>query len=346
MLTEIAFTPAVFDEAAHEDKLDWRDQLREFLRILAPHTSVSPVVISNMYDTGWFLEVKRRLMAVEDQKLKPVCQNIILKMEDRLVLRPKCNKFPFDDLAWCREAIASHAIEPIDRIVGTRETRTAIEGEFPDIRSVDELEDVTFWHDIRDRASPEAFFEDQILLLRKMCVHAKWIAFSSPYATTSEMDFTIELLKAALDRPAGFGKLEIEIHFDNWNRGSSSPGPESERKNKQDRIAKFIASQLKRFRHTPDCVSFLCWEKLLERTLIAGDFTTDGNNTKRRRPRWGISMTHVARKRRPKDIPEGSDSEEDSEPHRWRLMDKQELAAPFNKFLDHVAPSRPVPSHL
>jgi len=73
MLTEIAFTPAVFDEEAHEDKSDWRDQLKELLSVIAPRTGVSPIIVSDLYDSAWFYEVERTLKAVEDHRLKPVC---------------------------------------------------------------------------------------------------------------------------------------------------------------------------------------------------------------------------------------------------------------------------------
>ena len=136
MLTEIAFTPAVFEEDAQDDKSDWRDQLKEILAVLAPRTGVTPIVVSDLYDAAWFYEVERTLKAVEDHKLKPVCQSLLTKMKDRLVKRPYCNNYPSDDVEWCQEALASHAVEEIDRIVATRSTRdTAGPGS---VRSVDE----------------------------------------------------------------------------------------------------------------------------------------------------------------------------------------------------------------
>ncbi|MFN3152905.1 hypothetical protein [Bremerella sp.] len=345
MLKEIAFTPGVFDEEAQPDKSDWRDQLKELLSILAPKTGVCPIVISNLYDSGWYWEVERTLKSVEDPKLKPVCQGILTKMKDRLVKRPYRLNYPEDDAGWCREALASHAIDPIDRVVATSQTRATLADECPDVRGIDELEDAGFWHDINDRASPEAFFEDQIVLLRKLCLHSDWIAYCSPYANSSEMDFTIEFLKAATSRPHGFEPVEIEIHFDNWDRGRSMAGPQTERRTKQDRLAQFVKQSLDGILCTSNTVHFFCWEKLLERTLIAGDFRIDGDGKRRRRARWGLSMTHVARKRRPKGGA-ATDAEQETEPHRWSLMDKQELARPFASFIDEISSTRPTPSSL
>lgn len=337
MLTEIAFTPAVFEEDAQEDKSDWRDQLKEILGVLAPRTGVTPIVVSDLYDSAWFHEVERTLKAVEDHKLKPVCQGLLTKMKERLVKRPYCNEYPTDDAGWCQEALASHAVEAIDRIVATQETRDASGN--GRVRSVDEVVGAGFWHDVNDRASPNPYFEDQTVLLRKLCLHANWVAFCSPYATTSEMDFTIELLKVALARPAGFDPLQIEVHFDNWDRGSSCAGPVADRPTKQQRAGSFIATKLAAQLPTTSTVDFFCWEKLLERMLIAGDFTTDGNGAQRRRARWGLRMTHVARKRRPK--PEDAPPADEVEQHGWFLMDKQEMSAPFDRLLDDVAATRP-----
>ncbi|MEQ8788957.1 MAG: hypothetical protein RIC55_21780 [Pirellulaceae bacterium] len=345
MLKEIAFTPAVFDESAQSDKSDWRDQLKELLGVLAPKGSVCPVIVSNLYGSSWYHEIERSLKSVEDHKLKAVCQAIMEKMKDRLVSRPACSDYPMDDATWCREALASHAIEPIDRIVATNETRVALIEEASEVRGLDEIEHAGFWHGVNVRAWPEPFFEDQIVLLRKLCIHSEWIALSSPYANTTEMDFTIEFLRTALSRPVGFQPVEIEIHFDNWNRGSSSPGLLDDRTQKQAIAARFIAHKLTRMLPSSSTVQFFCWEKLLERTLIAGDFTTDGNGVKRRRARWGLSMTHVARKRRPK-VEALAEGEQETEPHRWSLMDKHEIVRPFESFLDDVTAIRPTPTSL
>lgn len=340
MLTEIAFTPAVFDQDKHEDKSDWRDQLKEILRSLAPRTGVSPIVVSNLYDSTWFFEVERSLRAVEDHKLKPVCQGLLTKLEERLVKRPICNDYPMDDAGWCREAIASHSVELIGRIVATLETRASLEDDGHDVRSLEELNGAGFWSGISDRASPRAFIEDQIVLQRLLCLHSGWVAYSNPYAAGAEMDFTIDFLKAALNRPPGFGGIEIEVHFHKRDVDAT------ERQNQQDRTARYLSRQLIGHLTAPNCVKVFCWERLLERTLIAGDFTTDGDGVQRRRPRWGISMTHVARQRLPREKVLEDAVVPDAEPHRWRLMDKQELSAPFDRFLDHVRATRPTPSIL
>ena len=76
----------------------------------------------------------------------------------------------------------------------------------------------------------------------------------------------------------------------------------------------------------------------MERSLIAGDYTTDGNGQRRRRPRWGVRMSHVARKRRPRN---NSTVVRDEEKQGWFLLDKDGIADVFNRFLDDVALTRP-----
>jgi len=155
MLTEFAFTPSIFDEDAHEDKEAWRDQLRELNSSMFPRTSAWPIVVSDLYAGSWSSHILPYVERIQDHVAKKHCQGLLTNMERMLVVRPDCRDWPNDnDVAWSREAVATHLIEPIDRIVSVVSTKQAMAGEFSLIRSIDEVMDAGFWQGIKSDASP------------------------------------------------------------------------------------------------------------------------------------------------------------------------------------------------
>ena len=198
-----------------------------------------------------------------------------------------------------------------------------------EVRTVQELDDAGFWNNISDGASPASVISEQVKLLRKFCLHSEWIGFCNPFAATSEVDFTIALLKAIITKPAGFTKTNVEFHF------AKRDVEPIERARLQNRAASFIRSQVTAYPSAPNTVNVFCWPRMLERTIFAGTYTKDGDGNTRKKPRWGISMTHVAH-----------GEAERQEHHRWRLLEKGELGFPFDAFLSERAANKPVPTSV
>ncbi|MFM8479293.1 MAG: hypothetical protein ACKOEO_26185 [Planctomycetaceae bacterium] len=318
MLTEFAFTPSIFDEDAHEDKDAWRDQLRELNSSMFPRTSVWPIVVSNLYAGSWSSHVRRYVERMQDHVAKRYCQSLLTNMERMLVVRPDCRDWPNDDdVEWSREAVAAHQQEPIERIISTGATRRALVSDFNMIRSIDEVMDAGFWRGIESDASPRMVIAEQVKLLRKLCLHSEWIAVINAHGFGSEQDFSLQLLETAFRRPPGYGPIHGELHAE-----APDVSDVAERSARQERVAFNMTRNIERSLKAPHKVDLYFWPKLLDRVIVAGNFVKESDGTTRKRPRWGVSMNHVARGSEP-NIP----------PTEWKLLRPESLNEWFRNFV-------------
>jgi hypothetical protein len=329
MLTEFAFTPAIFDEDAHEDKEAWRDQLRELIAAMFPRTSVWHVVVSDLYAGSWSPHVIPHVERIQDHRAKKYCQDMLTNMKRMLVVRPECGDWPHeDDVAWCREAVATHQVEPIDRIVSVKATRTRLAEEFAFIRSIDEVEDAGFWRGIKSDASPRMVIAEQVDLLRKLCLHSEWVALINRYGFTSEEGFSLKLLESILGRHASFGPIHFELHA----QAPDITDP-VERQERQQRVANYMVSQIQPKLTGSSSVELYFWPSLRERILVAGNYVQQSGGQKRKSPRWGVGMQHVAH---------GSDGQSDDT--EWKLLRRNSLDTWFRRIAAENASGKPTPT--
>jgi hypothetical protein len=331
MLTEFAFTPSIFDENAHEDKEAWRDQLKELGRNLFPRVAAWPVVVSDLYAGSWNQVADQTVKAITDQRARLLCEGILQNMRKTLVHRPSCGNWPDEDIAWGREAIASNNAEPIERIVANAATKAALLEEFQLIRSLDEVEDGGFWRGIASDASPKMIIADQVQLLRKLCLHSEWVAFINAHTSTSESDFALELVRTVFSRPTGFTEIECELH----TQEPQNCADEADRKTRLNNVTHNVSNQVRRMLSGSQSVDLYFWPKLLDRFLIAGTFTVDSNGHQRKRPRWGVSMNHVARS-----------SDPDAAPTEWKLLRREQLDYWFREYVSKDTADRPTPTTI
>ena len=328
MLTEFAFTPSIFDEDAHDDKEAWRDQLRELIASMFPRTSVWPVVVSNLYAGSWSSHVVPHVERIQDHRAKQYCRDLLTNMRRMLVVRPECGEWPHeDDVAWCREAVATNQIEPIERIVSVQSTKDAMAAEWAFVRSIDEVQDSGFWRGIDSDASPRMVIAEQVNLLRKLCLHSEWVALINPYAFGNEQDFSLQLLDIALNRHLDFGSIRFELH-------AQAPDVVDpiERQERQDRVTNNMERQIRPKLTGTNAVELFYWPKLLDRILVAGNYVEDSDGNARKTPRWGVSMSHVAH---------GVDP--DAPPTEWKLLRRERLDFWFRKFVAEDVVDRPMP---
>ncbi len=330
MLTEFAFTPAIFDENAHEDNAAWILQLIKLGSNMFPETAAWPVIVADLYDGSWNHEAERIVKGIKGQTARILCQQIFMNMKKRLVTRSACGNWPDEDIAWGREAVASHAVDPIDRIVATAKTKQSLIEEFRLIRSLDEVQDAGFWSGIRTDESPRMVIEEQVGLLRKLCLHSQWVALINPYGFDGEQDFTLRLLDIALGRNARFGSLDFELHGE--AKIDRDPAEEAMR---QQHLINHMARIIQPKLSGSSSVSFYFWPKLLDRILVAGNYVKQSNGDQRKRPRWGVSMSHLAR---------GTDP--DAAPTEWKLLRRERLDAWFRQFAAEDAGNKPIPTTI
>ncbi|MBL8889752.1 MAG: hypothetical protein JNL67_07215 [Planctomycetaceae bacterium] len=329
MLHEFAFTPAIFDEESHVDKEAWGEQLRELTAAIFPRTSVWPVVISDLYTGSWSSHIVPYVENIADHRARKFCQGLLTNMQRMLVVRPNCGEWPNDDdAAWCREAVATHAVEPIDRIVTVRKTKNSTADDFSIVRCIDEVEDGGFWRDINSDASPRMVVSEQVQLLRKLCLHSEWVALINPYCTSSEMEFTVQLIDLAMRRNTEFGKLTIEIHANEPDDRDSV-----ERARKQQNVTYDMVRRITPKVTTGNTVELYFWPKLLDRIIVAGNYTKQSGGIKRKSPRWGVSMSHIAHGNEP-----------NAAPTEWKLLRRDALDRWFRQFIAENAKSKPNPT--
>lgn len=329
MLTEFALTPSIFDEEAHEDKEAWRDQLRELTSSMFPRTSVWPVVIADLYAGSWSTHVVPYVEKITDHRTKRCCQELLANIRRMLVVRPECGDWPSeDDSAWCREAIATSAVEPIDRIVSVRTTKESYVQEFAAVRCIEEVEDSGFWRGIDSDASPRMVIAEQVDLLRKLCLHSQWVAYINPYCFGNEQDFTLTLLVLALRRNTRFGPLHFELHAQ-----SPDVSDTAEKARRQQKVTDNMVRQIEPKVTGSHCVELYFWPKrMLDRILVTGTFVRESSGKQRKSPRWGVSMSHVAH---------GSDP--NATPTEWRLLRRERLDAWFRQFVAEDVMDKPKP---
>jgi hypothetical protein len=297
MLAEFALTPSVFDEGAHADKDAWREQLRELGTNMFPRVAAWPVIVSNLYESSWHVFALQTVKSISDQRARLLCQGILDNAAKTLVARPAlAADWPGEDsVAWGQEAIDSHGAEPIERIVACRAAHTVLAKSCKFIRCIDEVQDSGFWQGISADWSPPMKIADQVQALRKLCVHSDFLCLISPDikgGSDDEADFASEVIRSSFARPAGFPPPEIEIHTE----GPHGNPAESDYASRLATRVSNVSQSLKRHIPAGQSIRLVVWPKLLDRVLVAGVYAEVASGGQQRSPRWGISMSHIARK--------------------------------------------------
>lgn len=331
MLTEFAFTPSVFDESAHDDKVLWCDQLRKLTYSMFPDTSAWPAIVSNLYSEAWYSHVDSYVAGIQDHRARKFCLEFLRLSKQALVKRPQLGEWPSeDDAAWCREALATHAVAPIDRMVSIRSTKGLNIPEFSTVRCIDEVEEGGFWRNISADASPPMVIAEQVELLRKLCVHSDWIALINPYGAGNEQAFTVALLRAAMQREPSFGPMLFEIHLMDFEDFDPA-----QKATKRQNVIADLRRKIQPHITGANCSEVYFWPKLLDRIILAGTYTKQSGQHLRKKARWGVSMSHVAR--------ENSSEETQTE---WKLLRTDAITRLYNHFVSENAKSKPSPEMI
>jgi hypothetical protein len=322
MIGEFAFTPSVFDEQANPDAESWREQLRELGNAMFPKTAAWPVMIANLYDGSWQNIAMTTAEAVKESKSRILCEGILKNIGNTLVHRPIAESdWPNDDLAWGREAIASHAIEPIDRIVSCRAVQDTLTAEGHPVRCISEVQGDGFWRDISSQWDQPLTIPSQVQAIRKLTLHAEFLCLITPHVRGTgddETDFTLEMIRSAFRRPTDFPSVEIEVH----SEGPDNPTSADFRQRLKNAVGNTTTSVLSALRPAQS-VRLVLWPKLLDRYLIAGVYTSTSGGARMRSPRWGLSMQHIARR---------VDAREAKPPTSWSLLTRSQLGDVFTRY--------------
>jgi len=314
MLTEIALTPHIFDEASNGDVDTWLDSLRDLGANLSPRTAASPAIVSDLFSGSWYPEVLKTVASIQDHRARALIQSIVTQIKKYLVTRPEKRDWPLEELDWVKEAHASHMDEPLGRIV-TADILEDCSAEIshPSQYSLRQLIDDRegFWNDIVSQRDVPMNIEDQVQILRPICAHAQFLTICDPHVKGSEDDETIfvaKLIESATTRGQGFPEVKkIELHLDGENR-CREPLDDASLNCLQTNIHKIIQRYVGR-----NIRIVYCFRKhFIFRRLVAGSIEFD-NGEEKRSPRWGVAFSHIAR---PAD---------DAPPEAWNLVQQRDL---------------------
>ena len=255
-----------------------------------PRTAASAVIVSNLCEGGWEPCVSEIAKTIRDPDARVLCLGLLQRFKDCFVNRPFHGGWPGDEsIAWAQEALgSSHSVEVIDRIVACDSVRDQLSPKNGSLRDLSEVDDNGFWNGIESQSLLPLNVGKQVKRLRKILLHSDFLVLISPYIRNrdnDETDFACALIESAFQRPKGWEVPEIEIHTSDPNEG-----PET-----LENVAQHTATGLRKFLPDGQKVKLVFRPKFLDRFLIGGVNTKSSKGEKMRIPRWGISMSHVAR---------------------------------------------------
>jgi hypothetical protein len=320
MLTEYALTPHVFDHEHNAADQAWLRELRAFGERLLPagEDRIYNNVISDLCDGHWFAnEIAPMINRLQQQQNNDSQQRIpaldLLKsmrprLEGHLVTRPFTGiSWPQDEDTWAGEAVASGTSTriPIHRIVTSSQLATN-----SDRTALKDAVGEAFWEPVPPVSNPRADLAEQLALLCRMTAFYSFLAFASPQISAEgsgkDLSFAVNLVKAALDRPPGFLKLQrFDFHTEGIFRSDAER--QSQANAILDRVKDEIGSDA-------GLVRVFLWRDLKERRLVVG--RSDGSD---RMPKivWAVAMTHVVR-------PDSDNRDRDR--HTFTVLPRAELS--------------------
>lgn len=134
-----------------------------------------------------------------------------LKNGNRLLPADPCaTTAPADAVAWCNEALTSHATEPLNGIICANATKQRF-SQHHEIASIEKLTSTSWWRTGSTSAVLDRKTADYIIALSRVLRQANSLMFADPYLDPSESSFRdfYKLLLPLSDRnPAP----RIEIH--------------------------------------------------------------------------------------------------------------------------------------
>lgn len=299
MLAEYAITPEVFSPSSYatpEDSKHYLSALRDGIRFRG--------LVRNLHSGSWLRYVEENRDRWDMSRFKELLKVI---MKNRLCDSPACSEsVPSTPVEWCQEALASHAVCPLQGIVADQPTADLYEGEKL-IAPATQLTEKTWWlggrNSVELKRSTEAYLKELGPTLR----HSNSIMFIDPHLDPTRDDPTrdnycgfVELLKACGKRtPAP----RIEIHRVHSIRSGSEkryPSGEDWKQSFKSKLGKTVREMGLR-------VEVFLWEDFHDRYLISPNLI-------------GIL------------IPNGFDTEPRPSITRWARLDPEHRESVENEF--------------
>ena len=202
MLDEYALVPDIFDQAAYSNPA--------FIEMCLPHLKepiLQEALVRDLCDGGW-----SAYCLANAGSLHRLCKEILRKLQQNNRLRrfPRQNgATPASNLDWCQEALAAHAVEPLQGIIAAHTTKQQIAAS--EVASIEKLTSSTWWQARSPSVTVDRKTADYLRALDRVLLQANSLMFIDPNLDPSSHNYRdfVQLLAPLAQRTP---KPRIEIH--------------------------------------------------------------------------------------------------------------------------------------
>lgn len=281
MLREFLLTPDSISDVSDDNAAE---TLRDLKTCLFPFAATPTALICNLGGNEWISATSRKIATITDPTHRTLAQGLFTKIVDQVsVSRPRTNHKGSDEADWISSGIKSSTSIPLNGIVVSKDSKAPPDPCMPMVAFVSP----EHW---QKHPNPRLVGRDrteQEDVLRTFCTHSDWILIRMPQIRGGSDDEIVtvkQIIKLATDLPSGYKKSDIDLHLCNI------------RNIDQHRLVNGVASELGRFLRQGVNVTLTLWPErhFVNREIIGGDYTRTSENETIRRPRWLMTMTHVA----------------------------------------------------
>jgi hypothetical protein len=278
MLAEFLLTPDALSGG------DGPETVRKLAQCLFPRHAASPALICMLGGEKWVQAASQKIARLSNPNQRFEAMSLFQKLHSQIcVNRPPLNLASDDETDWIRAGVASASHVPVDRIVvSSKATPPAQIGV-----TIEDFISDAFWEHFENPRLVGRDTTTQEQVLRAICTHSDWLMVRLPQIRGGSDDEIVtvkQIIRLSNQVPEGFGKTAIDVHICMQPRIT------------EQALFRSVSAELSPFIAEGIQVQITVWPErhFVNRELLAGDFTKTSPGNIIRRPRWWITMTHVA----------------------------------------------------
>ena len=311
MLAEFMLTPDALLAGLSGEAGDTADELKG---CFLPGRGVPTALVSKLGEE-WQRAVTRKIAGMKETYRSKAMKLLERLLDECSVERPSVRVDVDDENGWIAAARSSNSQLAFERIVVAASATTLISNEVP----LHEFLQNVSWDAWRYSRIVARDHKSQEPALKCVCAHSAWITIRMPQIRGGSDDelFTVkQVIRLSNRLPPGFPKSAIDLHVC-LQRGVS-----------ERVLIDGISAELEEYVREGVAIELSLWPPFIGRELIAGDIAGKSSGEQVRRPRWYITMGHVAVGRR-----EANDT---AAGNSWSLFARNEAFARHEKLKDET----------
>ena len=303
MLAEFMLTP---DALVAGFNREGREAVEELKACFLPSRMV-PVALLSKLGEEWVNAAARRIARINTANRHKAIAVFQQLLSDASLSRPGVRIHIDDENGWIQAARASNSQVTFDKIVVSP---SALPPSGNGLALTDFVCD-DFWENYENPRQVARDLISQEPALKCVCAHSEWIILRMPQirgGSGDEIATVKQIIQLSNRLPNGFYKSPIDLHVC-LQRGLTE----------QDLIDG-VSAELSQYVRQGVKIQLSLWPHFINRELIAGDLSRTSPGEEFRRPRWYITMAHVAVGRRE------ANSESESG-NTWSLLSRKKAFA-------------------